>query len=325
MYALDDRVVVLGATGYLGRAVVGALQEAGRSVVMVARRPPAFKPSGAGFVACDAGDARQLAMAVGQAGALVNATCGSRSAMIRGARNLAAIVEHGAGTRIVHISSLAVFGQVTGIVDETTVPLPKTRHAYAVGKLACEEILRNVGAAILRPGCIYGAGAPVWCDRIGRLLLARRLGWLGPAGRGWCNVVHVEDVALSVVRALDHWLGNSGIHHVLAPHRLSWNDYFQRFAGQLGIALPHITTLQRHAEMFLRSPFIQLCRGAEDSITPSMARAFRCRALPVAGRPILAPHEFHALDDELAQAAAMLQPHRFGAVAPARVPARAIR
>jgi nucleoside-diphosphate-sugar epimerase len=311
---LGDRVVVLGATGYLGRVVVNALRSAGRTVVMVARRPPSFVPPGVAFIACDAGDARQLAEAVGQAAALVNAICGTPSAMVRCARNLAALAAQGAGARMVHVSSLAVFGQASGIFDETTAPVPARGHAYAAGKLACEDILRGAGAVILRPGCIYGAEAPIWCERIGRLLLAGRLGSLGHAGWGWCNVVHVDDVARSVVRALDVPAGDGGVHHVLAPDRISWNDYFGRFATQLGIAPSPIGSVKLHAEMLLVSRIVRLCRGAGPGhiITPSMARAFRCRALPVARHPLLAPHEFRSLDGGLAEAAAAL--HRHGAV-----------
>ena len=323
---MDDRVVVLGATGYVGRAVVDSMRAVGRTVVMVARRPPTGARPDADFIACDAGEESQLAAAIGQAAVVVNVMRGTPSKMVRCARNLAAIGEHGAGTRIVHVSSLAVFGQARGTLDEATTPARMRWHAYAAGKLACEDILCAAGAVILRPGCIYGAGAPIWCERIGRLLLARRLGWLGRDGRGWCNVVHVDDVARSVLRALDARDDDSGIHHVIAPDRLSWNDYFGRFAAQLGMALPRIGRLQLQAEMLLVSPFVHLCLGvgARDIITPSMARAFRCRALPIAGRPLVAPHEFRALDDGLAEAAAALRGRRVDDVASHRLFAAAM-
>jgi nucleoside-diphosphate-sugar epimerase len=321
---LDDRVVVLGATGYVGRAVVDALRVTGRPVVMVARRPPASVPSATVFIGCDAGDARQLAIVVGPERAVVNAMGGTPSAMVEGARNLAAVVKNGAKARIVHVSSLAVFGQLTGTFDETTEPVPIRRHTYGAGKLVCESVLRSVGAVVLRPGCIYGAGAPIWCDRIGRLLLARRLGWLGHGGGGWCNAVHVDDVAWSVVRALDVRLEKSGVHHVLAPERLSWNDYFRRFAVQLGIELPRIGRVQLQADILLVSPFLHLFHFAGDIITPTMARAFRCRALPVVGRPLLGPDEFRPLDDGLAEAAAMLQCRGMGDVVMPRLLASAM-
>jgi len=324
---LDDRIVVLGATGFVGRAVVDVLHATGRAVVMVARRPPTCVRPWADFIACDAGDARQLAAVMGRAAVIVNAICGTPSEMARVASNLATIIRHGAGARVVHVSSLAVFGQATGTFDEATTPVPMRWHAYAAAKLACEDILRAIGAVVLRPGCIYGAGAPIWCERIGRLLLARRLGGLGRYGRGWCSVVHVDDVARSVLRALDARGDDGLIHHVIAPDRLSWNDYFGRFAMQLGIALPRIGRLQLQAEMLLVSPFVHLCcgAGARDIITPSMARAFRCRALPVAGRPLVAPHEFRSLDDGLAEAAAALKRPRVDNVASHRLFAAAMK
>jgi nucleoside-diphosphate-sugar epimerase len=318
---VDDRVAVLGATGFLGRALVPALLATGRKVTMVARRRPPVIPAGARFAACDTGDARALAEAVGQASQVVNAMTGTPANIVQTAKNLCAILgarsANEATVGLVHVSSLAVFGQATGALGETTIPVPARHHAYAVAKLRAEAILLNepaigAGCVVLRPGCILGAGAPIWSDRIGRLLLAERLGWLGREGRGRCSIVHVADVARAVVVALNSGRGNAGVHHLLAPEELSWNEFFSRYGAHLGVAsLPRIGRSQLMAESWVAAPLAKLLArrlGRDpDIITPSMRRLFRSQAVPICFRAKLLPSStFRGLEDGLAESARSL-------------------
>jgi nucleoside-diphosphate-sugar epimerase len=314
---MDGRVVLLGATGFLGRALAPALLAAGRQLVMVARRPAAAAV-GATFVACDAAHPGALACVLRPGDLLVNATAGSNATILAVVAMARAALADGLARRLVQISSLAVFGQRYGMLDEATVPRPPPWHGYAVAKLRAEAMLRanlsiEASCVILRPGCMYGPGAPIWSDRIGRLLIAGRLGSLGPQARGWCHAVHVNDVAQAVVRALDAPDVFAGIHHVLAPDQLTWNGYFARFAEHLGCGEPkRIAPAQLAAETWAVAPLARL-RGRfgqppADIITPAMRRLFRCRALAVQRRaPLLLASEYRPLEAGLAEAATSLR------------------
>jgi nucleoside-diphosphate-sugar epimerase len=318
---VDDRVAVLGATGFLGRVLVPALLATGRRVTMVARRRPSLIPTGANFVACDAGDANALADAVCDIAQIVNAVSGTPAIMVKTARNLCAILGRRSPNEtaigLVHVSSLAVFGQTTGILAEPTIPLPARHHPYGIAKLLAEAILLSepaisAGCVVLRPGCIYGAGSAVWSDRIGRLLLAKRLGWLGGEGRGRCTIVHVADVAKAIIVALDMGRDIAGMRHLLGPEELSWNDFFSRYGVQLGMpTLSHIGRAQLMAESLVAAPMAKLLasrgRRNPDIITPSMRRLFRSRAVPVScGAGLLSASNFRVLEDGLAEAARSL-------------------
>ena len=58
-------------------------------------------------------------------------------------------------------------------------------------------------AVILRPTCVFGPGSTQWTTRIARLLKARRIGDLGSAGDGGCNLAFIDDVVAAVLAALD--------------------------------------------------------------------------------------------------------------------------
>ncbi len=319
-----DRIVVLGATGYVGQILVPALVATGRRVTMMARRRPTCVPAMASFAACDATDRNALAEALNTADMVVNAVAGSPSTISRVGENLASILARRPGRRLVHVSSLAVFGQGTGVLCEATAPLSPAFHAYAAAKLRAEAALLAAPSLrrdcfILRPGCVYGVRAPVWSDRIGRLLLARRLGWLGSQARGWCSVVHVEDVVRAVLAALDADDGAVGVHHVVAPDSLTWNGFFARFGLHLGLCnMASIGPVRLAAETWLAAPFDRLRakfgRPGSDVITPSMRRLFRRRAIVVQRRtPLLAPSSFRPLEAGLAEAAASLLQRQAGA------------
>lgn len=320
---MDNRVAVIGGTGYLGRVLVAALLGAGVDVTIVARRTPAVVPPDVNFVGLDACVGESLAHALRGFTNIVNAMSGTPTAIIQVARNLGELVVGArvAGTPItlVHISSLAVFGQTSGMLDEATPASPARGHAYAAAKTEAEKILltdlrTRECCAILRLGSVYGPGAPIWSDRIGRMLLDGRLGTLGAEGGGWCNAVYVGDVASAVLTALAAGHGASGVHHILCPVEMSWNDYFVEFSKKLGLAsAPAIGRGRLAAESWIFAPVGRL--GSKlgwadpDILTPSMRRTFRSRALPVCHRPPLLPANYcRPIDEGLAEAArALLQ------------------
>ncbi len=222
-----QRVVVLGASGFVGSAVLTALTQSSWAAPVASSRRPR---GGFDRTPCDATDRASLRRVVDGADAVVNCMAGSAQAMVAVARNLA---EMPASCRIVQLSSMAVYGTLTGLVDET-VTLPKTLSAYGSAKLAAERALAShPGRVVLRPGCIYGAGGAQWTTRIARLLQSRRLGDLGAGGDGACNLAFIDDVAAAVLAALQQPVAGATFN-VAMPGPPSWNSYLVQFALALG-------------------------------------------------------------------------------------------
>ena len=164
-----------------------------------------------------------------------------------------------------------MYGSARGEVDEAT-PLGGTREPYGAAKVVAEQLaLAYPRAVILRPGIVYGPASPWWSDRIARLLVARRLGDLGAAAQGVCNLVHVDDVAEAVVRAVRATGVEGQIFNLALPQPPTWNEYFRRYAQALGAApVRRISAAQLAFELTLRGPLLKATEmlGRTDGAPP---------------------------------------------------------
>jgi nucleoside-diphosphate-sugar epimerase len=309
---INRRIAVIGAHGFAGRAIAGALRAAEADVVAISRIAAAG--SAEDNAGCDAADAASLTRALRGCDAAVNAITGGTPAELSAVHTLAGLVQSGALPHVVQISTLAVNGAAEGVFSESSTPRPAIGHRYAARKLQAECVLLSAlgtegTVSILRPGCVYGPGAPIWVDGIARLLLDRRLGWLGAQGEGVCSLLHVNDLARAVVAALAAGRVAAGVHHVVAPEALTWNWYFRRLGGVLGIVqLPRISRLDLMVETWVIGP-VRLARAKAGGapvtvITPAMRRLFACASMPVSVRPLLRDAEFTGHGEGLAEAAA---------------------
>jgi len=260
---MDIRVLVLGAGGFIGRRIVAALAAGDWAQPVAAGRHSTSLPAGAGVEvqALDATDPERLAPALEGVGAVVNCVAGSAPNIVSAAQVLfATAARRAAPPRIVHLSSLAVYGSARGEVDESTPLSGGARDPYGAAKLAAEQLARTYPrAVILRPGIVYGPASPWWSDRIARLLVARRLGDLGAAAQGVCNLVHVDDVAEAVVRSVRAADVEGQIFNLALPQPPTWNEYFRRYAQALGATpLRRISGTQLALELTLRGPLLKL-------------------------------------------------------------------
>ena len=175
---MKQRILVLGANGYVGRRVVSALADSDWADPVAGVRRA--RQQGREIV-LDATDPAAVTRALGEVDAVVNCVAGSADAMTAGARALATALDARA-LRLVHFSSMAVYGAARGDISEDH-PMAANLQGYAGAKVETERLLAARDTAItLRPGCIYGPNSPQWSLRIADLLRAHRIGDLGAAG-----------------------------------------------------------------------------------------------------------------------------------------------
>jgi 2-alkyl-3-oxoalkanoate reductase len=232
---MKQRILVLGANGFIGRRVLAALRETSWAEPVAGVRrlaPSALRAQQQ--LQVDATRAESIAASLQGIAAVVNCAAVTPDLIVPAAAAMVdAVTASREPIRIVHLSSMAVYGSATGDVDETA-PLRGDNGDYAAAKVAAEAVVtRYPRSVIFRPGCVYGPSSPQWSERFAQFLRAHRLGDLGPAGDGYCNLVHVDDVAAAIVRALQDPQTDGRIYNLSIPNPPTWNEYLVRYARAL--------------------------------------------------------------------------------------------
>jgi nucleoside-diphosphate-sugar epimerase len=179
---------------------------------------------------------------------------------------------------------MAVYGAATGPVREGHAPVSPV-SGYGRAKAACEALVRDYaagggGAVILRPTCVFGPGSPQWTLRLARLLQARRIGDLGAAGDGGCNLAFIDDLTATIVAALDAPGAAGRAFNVSGPEVPTWNEFLVRFGIALGATpVRRVTPRALRLETRLLAPLRRIAAKAVDhpateAVTPSLAALF---------------------------------------------------
>ncbi len=282
------KVLVAGASGFVGSRVVTALQARAPGSVRAGLRREREDFTRLGIRQCvmDASDAASLPQALEGVTHVVNAIMGSPAAMIETTRNLLVAAKSAGVTRVVHLSSIAVFGGQQGLIHDDS-SFGADVDSYGAAKIECERLVRASGLewVILRPALIHGAGSDPWTGRIGRLLRQGRLGDLAERGDGLCNLILVEDVVAAILAALDRPEAAGHAFNLADPDPVTWNRFLMDFARLIGATPVHrLPGWQWKVEKLAAIPLKVLAIVRDkaklrrlplpDAITPSFARLF---------------------------------------------------
>jgi len=257
---MNQTVLVLGANGFIGREVVAALAATGWATPIRGVRRPSAGANGSASRIVDATNPTSVTSAIEGVSAVVDCVAGGADTIAASTSALiGAVTRANRGIRVIHLSSMAVYGSAVGLVDETT-PLRGDIGPYCVAKIAAEETARAYAlTTVFRPGCVYGPTSPQWSIRIAQLLLSHRLGDLGPAGDGACNLVHVADVAAAIVRALEQPAAQGQVFNLSTPNPPTWNEYFIQYAKALrAVPVKRIHGRNLRLETKLLAPFLKI-------------------------------------------------------------------
>ena len=122
-----------------------------------------------------------------------------RSVTVGGTKNILEAARLAQSQRVVHLSTVSVYGDLSGEVLEESAPRRYSNNVYSDSKLDAEILAleyaqkHNLPVTVLQPTVVYGPLAPAWTIRIldelstGRIILV-------DGGEGFCNAVYIDDL-----------------------------------------------------------------------------------------------------------------------------------
>lgn len=249
------RCFVTGATGFIGGRLVQALVEDGHQVRALVRDParaPLLQPSGVEVVGGDLGDPAGLEEAV-RGASLVFHCAGlvgdwlragdAHRVNVEGTRALMAACASTGVERVVHLSSLSVYGLGHHHGTDETAPLRSSGEAYIDSKIDAERMVQvYTGRAgpevvVLRPGFVYGPGDRRFLPTLLDALAGGRFVYVGD-GRKLLNLSHVDDVARGMLLAATEPAAAGEAYNLTDGTATSLRDFVEFLCRQLGIPAP---------------------------------------------------------------------------------------
>jgi nucleoside-diphosphate-sugar epimerase len=245
------QVLVTGATGKVGNAIVTALLDRGESVRALVRDPAraaSILPAGVEPVSGDATDGHSLGTAVEGCELVFNAM-GMPEQWVKDEGIFERVNAHGSGAlaaaakragvrRFLHTSTHDVFHAETGQrFDETMLADYPKGTAYERSKQHAEELVLaerdGMEVVILNPSGVYGptpSPTPSFENEVFEPVVKKRLPAIPPGGTGYA---YVEGVAAGHLLAADK--GEDGERYILADGYADFRELAEtakRIAGR---------------------------------------------------------------------------------------------
>lgn len=249
------KVVITGATGFVGSALARALVAAGHEVIALARVTSSrehLADLNITWIYGDVADRSSLrgkfdganwlihaAGMLGQAGVPENVYHRLHK---EGSSNVLEEARTANVARILHVSSPGVLGPITGPPADETMPLAPS-NPYERSKAAAEQVVQafagdGLPVTIARPEFIYGPG-DMHVLGLFRAVQNGRFFTID-GGRHVCHPTYIGDAVDGMLKVLQH--GRVGeIYHITGPAPVTFRELGAAIAAALGKPTPRRT------------------------------------------------------------------------------------
>lgn len=316
-------VLVTGASGFVGQAVMAAFGAAGWAVRASTRQAQQRWPTGVAGLQIVA-DAPASSWKAALQGVDTVVHCAARVHVMRDAAAdplaefreanvdatlvLARAARAAGVRRFVFISTIGVNGASTTAHPFKASDVPAPHSAYAMSKLEAEKALQALGletgleVVVIRPSLVYGPAAP---GNFGRLVRAVQAGWPLPLGavNNQRSLVALGNLASLVLSCASHAAAPGQVFLAGDGEDLSTTELLRRLGQALGrparlFPVP-VAVLRGVAGLLGRPELVQqLCGNLQVDISP--ARTVMGWAPPLSVAQALSEVASHRTDRTLA-------------------------
>jgi dihydroflavonol-4-reductase len=257
-------ILVTGASGFLGSAIVRHLLQAGRQVrVLVRPTSPRINVAGLPVEAMegDLRDATSLSRAIAGIQFVFHVAADYRlwarnpqdivQSNVEGTRNLMNAALHAGVERIVYTSSVATLkSRRDGEASDETFRLDPQAAvgAYKYSKVVAERVVDAMVAEHNLPAVIVNPSTPIGPRDVrptptGRIIVEAAAGRMPAYVDTGLNLVHVDDVAAGHLAALEK--GRRGERYILGGENVLLGDMLREIARQTGRSPPRLRLPRR--------------------------------------------------------------------------------
>jgi uncharacterized protein YbjT (DUF2867 family) len=288
------KVLVTGATGFVGPAVANAIADAGHEVRVLERKPGSWRDAG---IRCreavqgDVTDADSLRRATGGMEVVVHLVAirqGKREQferiMVEGTRNLIAAAKEAGARRFVLMSAL-------GVTEETKDLVP-----YYGAKWAMEQDTKTSGLehVIFRPSFIFGRDGGILPTFLKLAKLSPFTAIMG-SGKQRIQPVWIDDAGAYFAQAVDKPEAANRTFEFGGPDVVDWNELWRRIRALLGIRrrptlhmpiglmrIPALVTERLPGDIPLTRDLLTMLETGESVVTNDDAtRTFQLQLVPL--------------------------------------------
>jgi dihydroflavonol-4-reductase len=251
------KILVTGATGFLGPHLCSRLIEDGHQLTVLRRPSSNAKQLSVlklDHVIGDVRDLEAVSRAVQQQDAVIHAAASTAYSSVEaelqthvnveGTKNIIRACKQN-GTKLVHVSSVAAIGispdPAKPANEEFVFNLEGSGMTYHITKhRAEEEVMKEVAkgfdAVVVNPALIWGLEHDSY--RGSNTLKKPMSNWILPNGPGGQCIVHVADVVKGILQALER--GRRGERYILGGDNVSFREMSETTCRQLGILRLHV-------------------------------------------------------------------------------------
>ncbi len=290
------RILITGATGFVGRRLVSRLIKEGYEVIAVTRdadRARAVLPSDVEVIVSDIVNGEELVSDLGKvdfdvvyhlAAELDEASPDLWKVNVEGTKNVIEAIRGRPIERLIYLSSSGVLGSTNGPAKEDMPYNPETK--YEESKAEAERIITyawlkyQIPYTIVRSTIIYGPNK-IFAD----ILKAAKSGYpIIGSGKNRFHLIYIDDVVDALVSVLDSRASNK-IYHIAGPDVYTYEETYALMCRLLGVKLPdtHIPKSAAIAAASAYSRFAKLMKKKPGTtmLPSSIKRLTRDRVIDI--------------------------------------------
>ncbi len=249
-----QRVLVTGASGFLGTRLVEMLCEKGylvRALVRKLSNIERLKGLPVEIMYGDVGSIESLRPVFEGVDFVVHAAADTEgreeegeTVTVQGTRNVIDLCRQNGVKRLVYISSCSVYGVAdyaeNQIVTEESAleRFPEQRGFYSLAKLKAEDLVReamkqgDVPVVCLRPGTIFGPGGEIFTPMMG-FSFGKKIFVIIGSGNFILPLVYIDNLCESILITIGSNKGDGKIFNIVDSGAISKKDYVEKLIRKL--------------------------------------------------------------------------------------------